>query len=307
MRWNLVWVFCLSLSLAAAGRAAADVDSYCVYSLEWLVDASQSVQLATVRREKDPGTDVWTVRMKLVERVLKEAEVTPEPAAADLTAAVRAAGEHRVLLFLRRDAEKPTPEILYVIYLNEWTLPVGPVALSAALREAIPEGFNKPRMTDSNRCVAIDRTGKVFVDSAEVVESVERRARKHPKRVTDAGFWAPRGELLEDQNSVYFVRAPYDPDERATFLKQLRGPSGQDRAAAAGHLAHYADAEVIAALKACLTDDYYNSQTIEDGPSRRPRDASIYVVRQEAYESLRKLKQDVPKPQLEHRRRIQNP
>jgi hypothetical protein len=304
MRWKMMPAICFSvfcLSLATENRAAADVDSYCVHSLEWLVDASQSVLMASVRREKDPGTDAWTVRVKLVERVLKAAGDAREPAAADLSAAVRAAGEHRVLLFLRPAAGKATPEVLYVVYLSEWTLPAEPAALAAALREAIPEGFDRPQMTNSDRCVAIDRTGRVLVDPDEVIRGVENRARQHPKRVTDAGFWAARGDALEDPNSVYFVRAPYDADERATFLKQLRSPDGLERAAAADHLGHYSDAEVVAALKACLRDDYFNSQTVADGQGGS-RDANIYVVRRAAYESLRKLKQDVPKPELEHRR-----
>src|SRR5262249_28273869 len=148
---------------------------------------------------------------------------------------------------------------------------------SAAYREAIAEGFGRPRMTDSDRCVAIDRTGRVLVDPEEVTRVVEKRARQHPKRGTDDGFLAPRGGELEDHKSVYFVLAPYDHEEREVFLKQLRSPSGIDRAAAAGHLAHYPDAGVIAALKACLTDDYNNTQLVDDGPGRRPRAASVYV------------------------------
>jgi hypothetical protein len=157
-------------------------------------------------------------------------------------------------------------------------------------------------MTDLARCVAIDRAGRILVDPEEVIRVVEKRAGQHPRRVTDAGFWVPRGEQLEDQNSVYYLFAPYDPEERATFLKQLRSTDGLERAAAADHLAHYSDAEVIAALKSCLTDDYHNAQAVEDIPGSRPRDAEVYVVRRAAYESLRKLKQDVPKPKLEYRR-----
>jgi hypothetical protein len=298
MRW--IFVCAIGFGLAVPGRAAADVDSYCVYSLEWLVDASQSVQLATVSQEKNPGAR--TARIKRVERVLKAAGETPEPAAADLSAALTAAGEHRVLLFLRPAPGKPTPEVLYVVYLNKWALPANPAARSAAYREAIPEGFPRPRMTGSDRCVAIDRAGRVLVDPDEVIKLVERRAKQHPKRLADAGFLAPRGEELEDQNSVYYVFAPFDPEEREVFLKQLRGPDGVARATAAGHLAHYPDAGVIAALKKCLTDDFYNTQSVDDGPGGRPRSASVYIVRRAAYESLRKLNQDVPKPELEHRR-----
>jgi hypothetical protein len=300
MRWSLVCV--LGFSLAVPDRAAADVDSYCVYSLEWLVDASQSVQLVTVVRGDDPGTGGPTARVKRVERVLKAAGETPEPAAADLSAAVRAAGEHRVLLFLRPAPKKPTPEVLSVIPLDTWRVPVNPAERAAAFRGAIPEGFGRPRMTGSERCVAIDRTGRVLVDPNEVIRVIERRAREHPKRVTDAGFLAPRGEELEDQNSIYFVLAPFDPDEREVFLKQLRSPSGIDRATAAGCLAHYPDAAVIAALKDCLTDDYHNAQLVADGPGGQPRTAEVYVVRRAAYGSLRKLNVDVPKPALESRR-----
>ena len=72
---------------------------------------------------------------------------------------------------------------------------------------------------------------------------------------------------------------PYDPEERGVFLKQLRSASGTDRAGAAHHLAHYPDAEVIAALKKCLTDDYFNDQLVDEAPGKKPRTAKIYVVR----------------------------
>lgn len=136
----------------------------------------------------------------------------------------------------------------------------------------------------------------------EVVKLVEKRARLHPDRVTKAGFYAPRGDDLEDQSSDSNVLVPYDPEERAEFLKQVRGPAGLDRAHAAGHLAHYPDAEVIAALKKCLTDDYYNNQLVRDSPDGPERSVNVYVVRQAAYESLRQLHVKVPKPELEHRR-----
>jgi hypothetical protein len=94
---------------------------------------------------------------------------------------------------------------------------------------------------------------------------------------------------------------PYDPEERGEFLKKLRSPDGIDRATAAGHLAHYPDAEVIAALKKCLTDDYYNNQHIDDDSGGPPRSANVYVVRRAAYQSLRQLNVEVPKPDLEYR------
>jgi hypothetical protein len=233
--------------------------------------------------------------------VLMGPDEKPDPAVANLSDAVTAGGENRVLLFLRPAARKGGLEVLYVIYLNREPLPAGAAERAAAYRAAIPEGYPRPKPTDSTRCVAIDRTGKVLVDPDEVVARVEKRARQHPKRFTEAGFIAPRGEELEDQNSVYFVFAPYDPEERAVFLKQLQSASGTDRAGAAHHLAHYPDAEVIAALKKCLTDDYFNDQHIEE-PGARPRPAKIYVVRRAAYESLRQLKVEVPRPELEHRR-----
>jgi hypothetical protein len=294
MRWN--WVSVIGFILALSNQATADVDSYYVYSLDWLTDASQSVQLATVVREQG------TTRIKSVDRVLKGAVDMAVPAAEDLSAAVTAGGENRVLLFLRPVPKKRTPEVLYVVYLNNHLAPADPVARAAAYRAALPEGFDRPSPTDSTKCIAIDRTGRVLVDPEAVVKLVEKRAQQHPKRITDAGFYAPRGDELEDQNTDYNVFVPYDPDERGEFLKKVRNSAGVDRAKAATHLAHYPDAEVIAALKKCLTDDYHNNQTVLDNPGNTPRGAEIYIVRRAAYQSLRQLKVEVPKPELEHRR-----
>ena len=296
MRWFMVGV--IGLCLVVPDRAAADVDSYCVYSLEWLVDASQSVQLVSVVR----GEDSKTVQIKRVERILKGTRETPGLAADDLSDAVRSGGEQRVLLFLRTVPKKTTSELLYVIPLGAWKVPTKTAERAAAFRAAIPEGFGRPRTTGSDRCVAIDRTGRVLVDPGEVIRVIEKRAQEHPKRVNDAGFLAPRGEELEDQNSVYFVFAPFDPVEREVFLKHLRSPSGLDRAKAADSLAHYPDAGVIAALKHCLSDDYHNAQLVASEQDGQPRTAEVYIVRRAAYESLRKLKVDVPKPELEYRR-----
>src|SRR5262249_18056303 len=141
-----------------------------------------------------------------------------------------------------------------------------------------------------------------LVDPEEVTRVVEKRARQHPKRGTDDGFLAPRGGELEDHKSVYFVLAPYDHEEREVFLKQLRSPSGIDRAAAAGHLAHYPAAGLTAPPKASLADDYTNPHLVDAAPGRRPGAASVYVVRRAAYESPRKLNVDVPKPDLDPRR-----
>jgi hypothetical protein len=293
MRWCFMGV--LGLLLAVPGRAAADVDSYCVYSLEWLVDASESVQLVTVRR----GEGKPAVRIQRVEQTLKGAKDAPGLENVDLSEAVRTAGEQRVLLFLRTSPQKTSSELLCVIPLNKWKVPEKAVERATAYREAIPEGFGRPRTTGSDRCVAIDRTGRVLVDPDEVIRVIERRAKEHPKRIDEAGFLAPRGQELEDQNSAYFVMAPFDPIEEEAFLKQLHSPSGLERAKAADYLGHYPRARVIAALKQSLTDDFHNAQQV-DGQSHT---AEIYIVRQAAYESLRKLNVNVPKPEMEFRER----
>ena len=131
MRWSLVCV--IGLGLSATDRAAADVDSYHVYSLEWLVDASQSVQLATVVRENNPATGGARTRIKRLERVLKGAGDKSKLTDADLSAAVLADGENRVLLFLRPDPRKTTPQILYVVYLTKHVVPSGSLGLPVAI------------------------------------------------------------------------------------------------------------------------------------------------------------------------------
>src|SRR5687768_4778598 len=87
MCWRLVCV--VAFGLIVPNRAGADVDSYTVYSLEWLVDASRSVWVATVVRDKD-----GTTRIKSVDRVLKGPDEKPDPAVANLSDAVTAGGEN---------------------------------------------------------------------------------------------------------------------------------------------------------------------------------------------------------------------
>lgn len=86
MRWSVVCV--IGVCLTVANPAAADVDSYYVHSLEWLTDASQSVRVATVVREKGPGAS--DTRIKSVDRVLKGDKSVP--AVDDLSPGVTAAG-----------------------------------------------------------------------------------------------------------------------------------------------------------------------------------------------------------------------
>ena len=81
MHRHLVLAAVITLSLPAG--AVADVDSYHVYSLEWLVDASDSVQMVSV--EDEPGAtprsaDIDVVRRAACESLRKLRVEVPRPA-----------------------------------------------------------------------------------------------------------------------------------------------------------------------------------------------------------------------------------
>jgi hypothetical protein len=298
MRLRYSLLLAVAASLGMTNRASADVYSYYVSSLESLTDGSTVIVLATVVREQQSGAKQATTRLKEVERALKGTADKPFPALENLSKVVTAPGENRVLLFLRPAAKAPALEIDYVIYLNKHTIPKG------ADRAAYYQGLLpchtsawEPKSFRSERCAAIDKEGTVLIDPDAVITNVEARAKLHPKRVSDEGFYAKRGAQLEDNESDYNVLVPYDPEFRKGFLKLLGSENGWDRYVAVLRLSHYKDEEVIAALKKCLTDDYVAELRIKpDDPSKHK---PYFAVRKEAYETLRAWNINVTRPELE--------
>jgi hypothetical protein len=296
MRYSLL--LAVAVSLGATNRAKADLYSYYVSSLEALTDASSVIVVGTVVREKAADAKQATTRLTKVERAVKGTAGEPFPAIENLSQIVTARGENRVLLFLRPAAKPPALEVHYVIYLNKHTLPKNQDR-AASYRSLLPHHTSawEPKSFHSDLCIAIEKTGNVLIDPEVVIKAVEERIKLHPKRVSGEGFYAKRGEQLEDSESDYNVLVPYDPEFRKGFLAELHSEHGGARYLAVEDLSHYEDDEVIAALKKCLTDDYVCE--LRAGPDGRGRPKPYFAVRKAAYEALRAWKIDVARPELE--------
>ena len=296
MRYSLL--LAVTVSLCATNHAKADLYSYYVSSLESLTDASPVVVLGTVVREQQASAKKATTRLKGVERAVKGTADKPFPAIENLSKVVTAPGKNRVLLFLSPAATPAALKVDYVIYLNKHTVPAN--ASRAAYYQSLLPGYSsawEPMRFHSARCIVIDKTGNVLIDPASVIKAVEARVKLHPKRVSDEGFYAKRGQQLEDDESDYNVLVPYDPEFRKSFLKQLSSKYGWDRYVAVLRLGHYKDDEVIAALKKCLTDTYVCKLRVKpDDPSRHK---PYFAVRKAAYAALRAWNIDITRPELE--------
>jgi hypothetical protein len=296
MRYSLL--LAVAVSLGATDRASADTYLYHVYSLEALTDGSETVVVAKVVFERAAGGRKGTARIKEVERVLKGAAGKALPEVVNFSAVVTAAGESRAALFLA-PADKPKAlEVTYVVYLNKHDVPAKdrPAYFAGVLPQFHPSSGEPMAFTDS-RCVAIDKGGKVLTDPDAVVKRIEARAKQHPKRVVDSGFFADIGDdVLLKEDVIYRVLTPFDPEFKKDFLKELGHKHGWNRYLAVSRLSHYKDQEVIAALKKCLADDFVGELPTESDPSKRK---PYYAVRKVAYEALKAWDIDVPRPELD--------
>jgi hypothetical protein len=184
--------------LASPGPAVADTYSYYYYSLEWLVDASDSIVEATVVPSPYTGNPSRSkVTVKSVGRVLKQVGKASPVKGAELPCHVAAGDGHRVLLFTRPAAKQPGERVVYCVFLTADATPEGkkrdpftrlPSHSSAWERLA----FSYPT------CVAIDRTGKVLSDPDAVVRLVEARVKANPKRVSADGHYVKCGPTVDD-------------------------------------------------------------------------------------------------------------
>jgi hypothetical protein len=182
--------------------ARADSYSYYYYSLEWLVDASDSIVEATLVPSDYKGNpSLSTATVQSVDRVLKSIEKAG-PCKGDVLpthiAGVKKGGSHKVLLFMRPVPKKANErEVLYCIYLNEADTeedkkvdPLNVLPWHSSSWERLE--FSWPA------CVAINSSGKTMTDPKAVLKIVEERIKADPKRLTNEGEYRKCSPLKDD-------------------------------------------------------------------------------------------------------------
>ena len=283
--------------------ALADTYSFYFRSLEWAVDTSDFIVEATVVCQQDPQTKKWQTTVEKVHRVLKPVAGKSVPAIDDLSEAVITAnGRNKVLLFAFRNEEKKTVSLYYCIYLNKHEAPGPAEKHKAYYQDLLPgqDSTSEPMQFYHDKCIAIDKNGEILSDPGKVIERVEQRIKLNPQAATEKGSFNTKVASFEGSDD-YNLAVPFDPEFKKDFLKELRSERGWWRYEAAFYLSNYKDDEVIAALKQCLGDTYVGKLRIEfDGQAAKPNQLKeFYIVRKAAYESLRKMGVNVPKPELE--------
>lgn len=194
MQRLLVLVVAVSLTLPAA--AVADTYSLYYHSLEWLVDASDSIVEATVVPGAYTGNPSGSkITVKSIARVLKKVGDDGPAKGDELSCHVAAGDGHKVLLFTRPVPKQPGKRVAYCVFLTEAKPatkddPFTRLPKHTSSFEPMP--FRDPT------CVAIDRTGKVMTDPAAVVKLVEARVKADPKRLSAYGKNVKVGPKVDD-------------------------------------------------------------------------------------------------------------
>jgi len=176
--------------------AVADTYSYFYFSLEWLVDASDSIVEVTVVPSPYTGNPAAsTVRVKGVARVIKQVGDAGPKEGAVLPCHVAGGDGHRVLLFTRPAPNQPGKRVAYCVFL------AAPPAdrqgdpfarLPFHTSSFLPVPFRDPT------CVAIDQAGRVLTDPVAVVRLVEARVKAAPERVSADGRNVKVGPKVDD-------------------------------------------------------------------------------------------------------------
>jgi hypothetical protein len=285
------WFLAVMLSLAVAAPIHADVEAYDVQSIESLTDSSEFIVQASVVRQRINKTDQWETRVEKVDRILKSVDGSTAPPFSDVSG-ITVDGTNRVLLFGCRSRDRKSASLTYCIFLNKWAVPAKKEERTSAYQGIHTVSGQKEPFSNS-RCITIDKEGNVLVEPAKVIEAVEKRVKRDARRVSDAGHFVTRGQLLEDPASIYYVLVPFDPEFKKDFLRDLRHNDGWTRYTAARNLSHYKDPEVIAALENCLDDSFVD--VAGNDPTRKRR----YFVREAAFASLKSMGVNPRRPLLE--------
>lgn len=194
--------------LALPVAAVADTYSYYYFSLEWLVDASDSIVEATVVPSPYTGNPAGsTVRVKGVARVIKQVGDAGPKEGAVLPCHVAAGDGHRVLLFTRPAANPGGKRVAYCVFLAAPPAdrPGDPFGRLPCHSSAfLPLAFRDPT------CVAIDQAGRVLTDPAAVVHLVEARVKAAPDRVSADGRNVKVGPKVDDGDD-HNLLVPVEP------------------------------------------------------------------------------------------------
>ncbi len=209
--WKLL-VVAVVCGLVWPGSAVADTYSYYYYSLEWLVDASDSIVEATVVPSPFKGNpNKSTATVKTVCRKLKQVGKAGPAEGAELATHVAAGEGHRVLLFTRPAAKQPGEQVVYCVYLTPDATPEGKRGDPFARLPSHSSAWERLAFSVPT-CVAIDRNGKVLTDPAAVVRLVEARVKADPKRVSADGRTVKCGPKVDDGDDHNLLV----PDEATT-------------------------------------------------------------------------------------------
>ncbi|MEZ6142144.1 MAG: hypothetical protein R3B84_16405 [Zavarzinella sp.] len=193
--------------LTCTSSAVADTYSYYYYSLEWVVDASDSIVEATVVPGKYKGNPIFsTATVKSVDRVLKsinKAGPVKDEVLATHVAGVKENGAHQVLLFTRPDPKNPGKrEVVYCIYLNKVVNPDHQKFDPFLFLPCHTSSWQRLEFS-SWYCLAADAKGKTYTDPKTIIELVEKRIKQDPKRLISKGNYLkylPKGEDTDDHN-----------------------------------------------------------------------------------------------------------
>jgi hypothetical protein len=191
-------VLAVACGLASPAPAFADTYSYFYYSLEWLVDASDSIVEATVVPSPYKGNpNQSTATVKSLGRVFKQVGKAGPVEGAVLPTHVARGDEHRVLLFTRPAEKRPGERVVYCVYLTADATPEGKKGDPFAVLPCHSSAWERLAFS-APTCVAIDRTGKVLTDPDAVVRLVEARVKSDPTRVSADGRYVKCGPTVDD-------------------------------------------------------------------------------------------------------------
>lgn len=291
----------LTLLLPAAPAAPAAAEITVGESLDWLVLSRPHVAVAAVAGsdvEVDAG-DGWaylTIRYRVKQAVKGE-----PPAESSLR---RPAGAPKDAEAIRQGAPGEGAEFL--LFFDD--------------QKRINYAINLDRPGDRWHTAAFATDFRVLKDRKAIMAVVEKRVAqlkvdppKEPLPANAANIFTPPDRFLRLDvpfdtpahaalfagSSAYLI-VPADPEFKAKLLEQIRDPSPRERARAAALLGAYRGEETVGALKSLLNDpertQIVTTVMLATG-EKRDRKVTVYPVRQAAYDTLRRLGADVPKPQ----------
>ena len=302
-------------------------------SLEWAIDASDAIVEARLDAERQPQQG----KVHKQPPDIKVAWPVGDPRRLRAICEMYEPGD-QVVFFLWHDAKEHAWRIFDYIPLIPEEIRKERLRVSQTLLPPLDESqkqmYHVLRERDAGLTwLAIVKTGKWIGDNAVILDRITQRVKagsRVPKSTDRQAVLAGKSSfggfyVYEPQeptvSSAEFpvVLVPPDPEYRAHYLKVTRNlPSHQGQLPVFDRITNYKDAEVIAALKARLTDDLVNEVWYElpgrkqvgntyyflkpDDPPLKPmpdmEGARIYVIRRAAWDALRQMGEDVDPPEF---------